>query len=622
MTSRSTFARWVCLLPMALVSCSASTDESPAPPNKPAPPETPEAVPLLLVDQAEQMLPKLIPVTGLHATIADLDGDGLIDIAQPTRDALLVYWNAGSKGFEAAAPAAVPALEEGHTKQVLAADFDRDGSADLLLLDDAVPPLRLLTHNAARSFEDAELDVPADIVPNHAIAADLDGDADLDVVVTLSGAASGTKPMALVLINDGKGKLSDQTSSRLAAPSLSAFGVAAGDIDGDGSVDLFFAGDSTGHRLLLNDGAGHFRDAAPDAIPAFDAPGGRVPTMGDLDGDGTLDVVVPSSTANQVLMNDGTGRLSDETPFVLGASPGTGRVAVVIDLDRDTRADVVIGGTATSVRVLRNDGAGRLFDYTGNMVPNGPSDSDAVSIDAADFDGDGDPDLFVSRTSLARPWLLMNWYPETVADADGDDVPDTIDNCPDEPNRDQANADGHHFSCSGGTDCKARTGCELALREGKSAYLFCTEEQTYEEARTFCRARGADLVIIEDAAENDFVAASGLPALWIGLSDLETEGTFLWGNGTAPTKTFWREGEPNDTGGVEDCGGMYTDGDAAGEWNDFDCSTVRAFVCEDEIDRGAADPGDACDVCPDVYDPDQADKDDDGTGDACEPEST
>ena len=625
---RHPIALFAVLVASVNLACSSSESNSDATTHDPSPEPSPppDPVPLLLVDQANDWMPAMPPVNAQHAAFDDLDGDGRPDVAQPTRDGLRILWNEGTE-YETASDAAIPKADDvEYVRQAIVGDFDGDDVADLLLIDvleEDERQLRLLSHAAARSFVAETIELDAGDDPRFGIAVDVDSDGDQDVVLTLIGDGSDTSaPRALLLINDGTGKLVDQTSSRLVAPGLTAYGVAAGDLDGDGNVDLLFSGDDVAHRLLINDGSGLFRDAAADALPAMDEPDGRIPALGDLDADGSLDILMPSATATQVLLNDGTGKFVDETPFVLGAQPGKGRNAVIADLDLDTFADVVIGGTASPLRVLRNDGTGRLFDYSSSLVPWGPGDADVVSIGVSDADEDGDLDLFVSRTSLTRPWLLINWHPNETKDTDGDGVPDSLDNCPSEPNADQANQDAMHFSCASKTDCKARTGCQLALVGGERAYLLCEGPKTWEQARAFCQSRGADLIVIDDEQENEFITGSGLPTAWIGLSDRDEEGTFAWVDGTTPETTYWNTDEPNDSGGTEDCGGIFTEGETAGMWNDFDCSSERAFVCEDEVDRSPRDPGDACDVCPGIHDPGQKDTDNDGIGDACAPEET
>ncbi|HNS97364.1 MAG TPA: FG-GAP-like repeat-containing protein [Polyangiaceae bacterium] len=620
----------VCLF-ATLVGCGSDpSEQSSSPP--PVVDKPPEAVPLLLVDRAPSLLPSAGPVEGAWAAFADLDGDGRPDIAQPTSQGLLLYWNGESK-FEKASASALPSEFTAPKKpaedeepivfqQVLAGDFDADGLSDLLIVSTGKTPLRLLTHKDARSFQSQTIAVPEGSILGHAAVADIDGDGDTDVIVTLGGEASGSTgaPNALLLINDGKGKFADQSLARLVAPGLSSRGVAVGDVDGDGAPDLVFSGDTTGHRLLLNDGKGYFRDAPPDALPAGQAPGGKIPAMGDLNGDGALDILIPSSQANQVLINDGKGNFTDETAFVLGSQPGKANVAVLVDLDRDTLLDVVLAGPSVPLRILRNDGTGRLFDYSANMVPQGPAASEVVSLGVADVDGDKDPDLFVSRQGLASPWLLVNWHPEPMDDTDGDGIPDEIDNCPKEPNPDQANSDAYAFNCSTARQCKTATGCVLKVF-GESSYLLCDEPKTWQAARAFCRSRGADLVVIDSKEENELLAASGIPTAWIGLSDQQTEGSFLWVNGKSLTTAYWNDDEPNDSGGAEDCVGMFTSGETAGLWNDFSCDAEHAFICEEKTFRGPQDPGDACDVCPNVYDPNQKDSDADGVGDACTTES-
>jgi hypothetical protein len=102
---------------------------------------------------------------------------------------------------------------------------------------------------------------------------------------------------------------------------------------------------------------------------------------------------------------------------------------------------------------------------------------------------------------------------------------------------------------------------------------------TWNTARGLARASSHDgspgyLVTITSAAENAFVHGllpGGQPA-YIGLHDKVTQGTHEWVTGEAVSYTNWFPGEPNNYGGVEDCGLMYADG----AWNDTPCTGQSA----------------------------------------------
>ncbi|XP_061073717.1 CD209 antigen-like protein C [Conger conger] len=63
-------------------------------------------------------------------------------------------------------------------------------------------------------------------------------------------------------------------------------------------------------------------------------------------------------------------------------------------------------------------------------------------------------------------------------------------------------------------------------------YYFSTEMKSWMKSRRDCLRRGADLVIIESDEEQEFITKYIQDYYWIGLSDLETEGTWLWVDGT------------------------------------------------------------------------------------------
>ena len=94
------------------------------------------------------------------------------------------------------------------------------------------------------------------------------------------------------------------------------------------------------------------------------------------------------------------------------------------------------------------------------------------------------------------------------------------------------------------------------------------------------------------------------------------EGTWVHDDGSEAPYTGWLENQPDNAGDGEHCAEIISEEERLG-WNDLPCDRERAVICEVVPLTGAPDPGDACDVCPDVYDPEQRDGDGDGVGDAC-----
>ena len=196
------------------------------------------------------------------------------------------------------------------------------------------------------------------------------------------------------------------------------------------------------------------------------------------------------------------------------------------------------------------------------------------------------------------------------ADSDNDGVLDAYDNCPSVANPDQLDSDNPGaFTCGDAETCEAESGCTWLTDDTGRTWLGCGFSLSWAEARAYCQQFGGDLPIVEDDVEMAILGGytnSG----WLGLWDPDGDNAnYRWVDGTLLSGyTTWDDGEPNNT--REQCVVTWEAGTA---WNDATCTGGHRFYCEPAPDR----VGDACDVCPDTFDPDQADSDQDGIGDAC-----
>ncbi|KAM9335515.1 uncharacterized protein ABDE67_020502 [Symphorus nematophorus] len=139
--------------------------------------------------------------------------------------------------------------------------------------------------------------------------------------------------------------------------------------------------------------------------------------------------------------------------------------------------------------------------------------------------------------------------------------------------------------------CEQGKTCPIGWRMFNcSCYLPSSESGTWDEGRTDCRNRGADLVVIDSHEEQVFLSAI-LSELtnkhaWIGLSDREKEGTWEWIDGSPTSKgpTYWEKDQPDNGGGDprfpdEDCAYMYTSSRYT-LWNDRPCENSWGWICE------------------------------------------
>lgn len=123
--------------------------------------------------------------------------------------------------------------------------------------------------------------------------------------------------------------------------------------------------------------------------------------------------------------------------------------------------------------------------------------------------------------------------------------------------------------------------CIVAPLLGGDTVSYCFTPRTYDDAEADCVEQGGHLVSIHSQAEQDAIVdrAFGIQTTswWIGFDDRAIEGSFAWIDGTPLDFAEWAGGEPNDSGGVEDCTHIADWG--GGAWNDIGCDASLPYVC-------------------------------------------
>ncbi len=327
--------------------------------------------------------------TSVNVSIGDLNGDGNPDLVLakgrhwPLVDRVLF---GDGRGHFPTSFALGTASDRSYSG--LLVDLDGDGDLDVVISDDTPDPKRTYLNDATGHFVVGSTFGHPEWSTRNASVADFNGDSHPDTVVAnRSGRSRGASYLCL---NDGHGRF---PADCLSFSEESSTTITPADFNGDGTMDLAVPNRDGGQSFVSLPGA----EAA--VVRFRKGPFGRDDATireaeaADLDGDGALDLIAIDEQRGVTLyFGDGSGAFSTGTPLDDGTA--TPYALALGDLTGDGRVDVVVGHVDAPTTIHFNDGSGRGF----RAVTAGDGRGTVHGFAIGDLHGDELADLAAARS--------------------------------------------------------------------------------------------------------------------------------------------------------------------------------------------------------------------------------
>ncbi len=355
----------------------------------------------------------------VSVAVGDLDGDGDIDVvsANQTTNNLTIFYQT-APGVFPAAPSVVlggAGLTAGPAS-VAVGDVDGDGKLDIACADRTGNDLTVFIQSAAGTFSGTPTFTLAasgsPLAPTHVELGDVNDDGTLDLI-----SSNGSNDVSIFVYQPETAQFASEPivigAGALASPSW----VAAGDFDGDGLLDLATANNAGNNVSVFRQlGGSSYSSPAADVVlgNALATSGPAGISVGDLDGDGRLDIVVANETGNDLAVFEqlSPSIFGSEPAMTLGSIADTSgpHAVAAADLDGDGRLDIVSANrTGGNLSIFYQGSAGGFASSADVVV--GASLGSPNSVAAADFNGDGRLDLVSANGTSNNLTVFLQQVP-------------------------------------------------------------------------------------------------------------------------------------------------------------------------------------------------------------------